>query len=343
MNRSVPFPSILSIAFAGLICSASADAAKITEYPIPTAAAWPSSIQSGPDGRLWFGELAKSTLGSITTDGAITEYHLTNDSGGIAVVPGRILAFAETTGLGFSTVDGQVTEFPGFSVPQNVVFGPDGRIWITQLNSASLVAFHYLANSPSTATFALSSPASDVTVGPDGRIWATENSAKKVAVCPPEGGTCTEYPLPASPWHVAAGPDGNVWFTEGIANKIARMTPTGSLTEFPLPTAGAGPAGICAGRDGNLWFTEYDANKIGRITTSGVVTEYALATPGSYPYAITWGPDGNVWFTERANVANKIGKLQVFIPGDVNDDGDTNVTDVFYLINYLFAGGPAPK
>jgi hypothetical protein len=29
-------------------------------------------------------------------------------------------------------------------------------------------------------------------------------------------------------------------------------------------------------------------------------------------------------------------------PGDVNGDGQTNASDVFYLINYLFAGGPPP-
>ncbi len=28
--------------------------------------------------------------------------------------------------------------------------------------------------------------------------------------------------------------------------------------------------------------------------------------------------------------------------GDANGDGQVTVTDVFYLINYLFAGGPAP-
>jgi hypothetical protein len=27
---------------------------------------------------------------------------------------------------------------------------------------------------------------------------------------------------------------------------------------------------------------------------------------------------------------------------DANGDGSVNVSDVFYLINYLFAGGPAP-
>ncbi|HNX49782.1 MAG TPA: SUMF1/EgtB/PvdO family nonheme iron enzyme [Thermoanaerobaculaceae bacterium] len=30
------------------------------------------------------------------------------------------------------------------------------------------------------------------------------------------------------------------------------------------------------------------------------------------------------------------------VPGDVNADGQVNVQDVFYLINFLFAGGPAP-
>jgi hypothetical protein len=28
---------------------------------------------------------------------------------------------------------------------------------------------------------------------------------------------------------------------------------------------------------------------------------------------------------------------------DANGDGQVNIADVFYLINYLFAGGPAPK
>jgi len=30
-------------------------------------------------------------------------------------------------------------------------------------------------------------------------------------------------------------------------------------------------------------------------------------------------------------------------PGDVNADGFVNVGDVFYLVNYLFAGGPSPQ
>ena len=30
------------------------------------------------------------------------------------------------------------------------------------------------------------------------------------------------------------------------------------------------------------------------------------------------------------------------VPGDANGDGQVTASDVFYLINYLFAGGPAP-
>jgi len=82
---------------------------------------------------------------------------------------------------------------------------------------------------------------------------------------------------------------------------------SGTVTEFPLPTAGADPLDITSGPDGNLWFTEFGANQIGRITPSGVVTEFPIPTADSAPAGITAGPDGNLWFTE-AN-ANQIGRI----------------------------------
>jgi hypothetical protein len=69
---------------------------------------------------------------------------------------------------------------------------------------------------------------------------------------------------------ITAGPDGNLWFTESRANKIGRITPSGTIDEFPVPTAKSLPFGITAGPDGNLWFTESKANKIGRITSASV-------------------------------------------------------------------------
>jgi streptogramin lyase len=337
IRRALPLLS--TIFFLG---SGAARAAKIVEYQIPISDSGASYIVAGPDGRLWFGETTSHKLGVITTDGSISEIPLADGPRGIAPVPGRILAFTETNGLGFSTVDGNANEYPGFAQPENLVFGPDGRIWITQTLSTDVIAFHYLANSPSTTTFSLSSYSYGIAVGPDGRIWVTEPDAKKIAACPPQGGACTEYPVNGIPIYIAAGPDGNLWFTEQVANKIGRITSTGALTEFTLPPGG-GPMSICAGPDGNMWFTEYNGARIGRITKDGTVTEYPLPPSGTtqFAYGIAAGPDGNIWFTERG--ANKIGKLQVFVPGDANDDGNVSVADVFYVINYLFAGGPAPK
>src|SRR4029079_16260640 len=90
-------------------------------------------------------------------------------------------------------------------------------------------------------------------------------------------------------------------------NRIGRMQPSGAITEFLLPTPGAGPLGINVGPDGALWFTEFNAGKIGRINRFGDVTEYSIPTPGSLPAGIVTGADGNLWFTEYNG--NKIGKI----------------------------------
>jgi virginiamycin B lyase len=77
-----------------------------------------------------------------------------------------------------------------------------------------------------------------------------------------------------------------------------RIATSGTITEYPVTTAGSQPNGITAGPDGALWFTEYTGNNIGRITTAGVITEYPVPTADSGPEGITAGPDGALWFTE---------------------------------------------
>jgi len=56
------------------------------------------------------------------------------------------------------------------------------------------------------------------------------------------------------------------------------VSPT--MTDFAVPTAGAGLGEITAGPDGNLWFLENpeegDAAQIGKITTGGTLTEYGF-------------------------------------------------------------------
>ena len=78
------------------------------------------------------------------------------------------------------------------------------------------------------------------------------------------------------------------------------------VTEFPIPTAGSGPAAIASG-PGNLWFTELLGNQIGRITPAGVVTEFPVPTADSGPEGIVFLPHGDLWFTESSG--NQIGKI----------------------------------
>ncbi|MFY9552463.1 MAG: S-layer homology domain-containing protein [Thermoanaerobaculia bacterium] len=79
------------------------------------------------------------------------------------------------------------------------------------------------------------------------------------------------------------------------------------IAEFPVPTAGSGPAGITVGYDGNLWFAEQQGNNIARFASGAVITEFPIPTVGSSPIDIAAGADGNLWFTEQQG--NKIGRI----------------------------------
>jgi virginiamycin B lyase len=171
---------------------------------------------------------------------------------------------------------------------------------------------------------------------------------------PPAGAvSVTSFPVPAAgnvPFAIATGTDGNLWFTEeGKYNtgtfqfeggQIGRITPSGTVQEFPIPTANSQPQAIASGPDGALWFTEAQANKIGRITTSGIVSEYNVPTASAGLRGIAAGPDHALWFTETSTT--KIGRLDpaLAVPGTSKGvteyaTGITASSDPFYI-----AAGP---
>jgi streptogramin lyase len=331
-----------------------AEAARITEYTIPTPNGSPREIALGVDGRLWFTEYDAGKVGRITTAGEFWETHLATGARPVGIASlGRFALAIVSEGFGevavLSVLGGlDWPLLPILSKPVLAVGGPDGRIWVTPAEpGAPIFAYHWLSNSPANESFANPRPSgvlAGIALGADGRIWFTDLVNNTVGACNPEGGACVDWLVPTAgsePSRIAAGHDGALWFTERAANKIGRVTTAGVFTEFPVPTAGSQPLGITAGSDGNMWFTEMEGNKIGRITPEGTITEFPIPTPASGPGCITRGPDGNIWFGERH--AGKIGKLQVFIPGDVDGSGQVDVQDVFYLINFLFSAGPAPR
>jgi hypothetical protein len=54
--------------------------------------------------------------------------------------------------------------------------------------------------------------------------------------------------------------------------------------------------------------------------------------------------DGNVNILDVVYLINYVfaGGLPPVGPSDVNSDGNVNADDIRYLINYIFANGPAP-
>jgi len=93
-----------------------------------------------------------------------------------------------------------------------------------------------------------------VTVGPDGLLWFCESGTAKIGRLDPDSGAFTEFATPtadrpADRDHRRARRK-SVVLRERRPNQIARITPRGAITEFALPTAGAGPDGIMSGPDG---------------------------------------------------------------------------------------------
>jgi virginiamycin B lyase len=138
-----------------------------------------------------------------------------------------------------------------------------------------------------------------------------------VATCIPSGLNAT--PTPGSlPGGIVVGPDGAVWFYESGANQIGRITLDGSITEYPIPTAGASLARqgfLATGPDGALWFSENAARRLGRITVDGSITDYPISDAAAAPAppsaglalgAMTTGTDGALWVTEGS--ASRLGR-----------------------------------
>ena len=198
---------------------------------------------------------------------------------------------------------------PSGNIPNRICAGPDGNLYITDLDDN----IYQMTTAGVFVTYTVPTATSDpwgICTGPDMNLWFTEMSGNKIGKMT-TAGVFTEYTTgltaACQPYDIISGPDGNLWFTEFAGNKIGRITPGGVITEFPIPTTSAQPTGLCEGADGNIYFCEYGASQIGMITTAGVITEYAIPTTGSQPVGICLGFDNNIWFTESSG--NKIGKL----------------------------------
>jgi virginiamycin B lyase len=223
--------------------------------------------------------------------------------------------------------------------------GPDGSLWFTEFTGNRIGR---IARNGTVTEFPLPTASSGpygIAAGSDGAVWFTEYAGNRIGRITTEG-VISEVNVKTAGAH----PTGIavysyfVMFTESSTNKIGQYNlGTSNMYEATIPTAASTPWDIVHGPDGSFFFTERTANKIGRIygTSLAFMSETPVPTAASEPTAIALAPDGSIWFTELAG--KNIGHLVLSAPGDMNADGNVDVADVFFLINFLFAGGSAPK
>jgi virginiamycin B lyase len=321
---------------AAFVWPGASNAATVTEYPL-AAGAGPSRIAVGPDARLWFTDASSSDVGVIGLDGTLGGRFSVATSAtptGMVRGPDGNMWFVEKTNnaVGRITPTGTVTEFSlaalqANSGPLEIALGPNGLLYFTEANVDRIASINPLAGSDAMILASLMESVSvpsgsgagtagltGITPGPDGRLWFTEATADRVGNVTANLATINEYSTGISaasaPTGIAVGPDGALWFTEDGGSRIGRIPTAGApVSQFSLPTAGAGPTEIALGPDAALWFSESSSDQIGRIDpVSHAVMEFPLAK-GSGPQGIVAGPDGAIWFTEFGR--DRIGRLSL--------------------------------
>jgi parallel beta-helix repeat protein/predicted outer membrane repeat protein len=117
-----------------------------------------------------------------------------------------------------------------------------------------------------------------------------------------------------------------------IVNTIVTNTPAGK----GIRNAGDYPTIIFC----DVW-NNLDENYYGCIPGEGCISENPLfCDPGNHDYSL--------WFTSPCLGTGQDGSdIGAFgqgcsVAGDANADGEINIGDIVYLVNYLYKGGPAP-
>jgi virginiamycin B lyase len=229
--------------------------------------------------------------------------------------------------------------------PYAITAGPDGNVWFTEETVAKIGRLTPSGTLTEFPTPTIASHPMGITCA-GGNLWYTEHAIGKIARITPAG-VSTEFLIPrANPFPTGIAPASNnrVVFTETGTNRISQFNVAYELfsDSWVVPTAGAGPTWVFGGPLGYFWFTESSVNRIARFNSSGgAYREWDIPTAASAPAQLADNGDNTLYIAEEAG--QKLGRFRTRALGDVNADDGLDVADVFYLINHLFAGGPAPK
>ena len=234
---------------------------EIGEIPIPVENANPRAIELDAEGRPWVVLGAPSKLATLadsqwrTFDVGMYAHSLAVGSDGKVWFNGHFTRAPELLGS-VDVASGAVRTHdvpphpalgpvPGGPIPYELRTGPDGRVWMSELQGNRLVAFAPASGEFQTFTLptAVSGPRR-FDVDAKGIVWIPAYSANRLVRLDPGTGKFQEIELPgrdAVPYIVRADPrDGSLWIGTAAADALLRYRPaTGRFDVYPLPTRGA--------------------------------------------------------------------------------------------------------
>lgn len=260
--------------FTGAMYLLEPQSGRFTRVEIPVEQANPRAVEIDRDGRWWVvlgnpQQVARyDGVGWTTFNVGVYAHSVALDSSGGAWVNGHFTRQPEL----LVSIDrqGNVRQVPlpdhpvlagrpGGPVPYELRTGPDGRLWMSELQGNRMIV-----HDPATGhskVFELPTPASGprrFDVGPDGVVWIPAYGAGSLVRLDPGTGQFREIELPvrdAAPYVARVDGTGGVWIGTGAADALFRYDPVAdSFETIPLPTRGAVVRHMAIDpRSGDVW------------------------------------------------------------------------------------------
>jgi virginiamycin B lyase len=133
---------------------------------------------------------------------------------------------------------------PGGPIPYEQRIGPDGRVWVSELQGNRVLAFDPASGKASAHSLPTSwSGPRRFDVDGRGVLWIPAYAANALVRFDPASGEFREIPMPipgATPYIARVDPAGGVWIGTSAADAAFRYDPaTGRFATYPLPSQGA--------------------------------------------------------------------------------------------------------
>lgn len=215
----------------------------------------PYRITVGPDGAIW---TCGTEIERVTTSGQVTNFPTAVECGGIAGGPDGFVYFSDLadTAIGKIASDGTITEIKTPESPIAVAIGSDGNIWFTEHDGRK--GYSAIAKVDPAFTNITEYKDDDKTsfggqtlvLGSDGRLYSETSTANLRAIS--TDGTLQVYKENGSVIQVASASGNNIWFeqlvsqtqnlvTSGWFNVRTHQVGSIDLTNAPCTDGGISP------------------------------------------------------------------------------------------------------